>query len=113
LVTSFFSTGCVRISGWRRTCDSVGTNILSAEDDPGERFSVGQLDPGFVTLTLDLTNQDMIATRIVGNVPQRITVMAIRDLNGDGDVEDSGEKTTLFDAGAPVGTDIRAVKLKY
>jgi hypothetical protein len=86
---------------------------LTAQDDPDERVSVGQLDPGFVTLTLDPMTQDMIATRIVGNVPQRITVMAIRNLNGDGDLEDAGEKTILFDAGAPAGTDIRAVKLKY
>ena len=94
----------------------VGTSVLSAQDDPGERIAAGQLPSGFRTLTLDPSDPstgDMITTRIVGNVPQRITVMRLRDMNGDGNVDDEGEQTVIFDAGAPPGRDIRGVLLKY
>jgi hypothetical protein len=91
----------------------VGSSVLSAEDDPGERFAAGQLPSGFRTLTLDPSTGDMISTRIVGNAPQRITVLRAADLNGDGDVDDAGEQTVVFDAGAPPGTNIVDVSLDY
>ena len=56
---------------------------------------------------------DIIATRVVGSVPQRITVMRVADLNRDGDVDDSEEQEIVFDAGAPPGTDTADVLLKY
>jgi hypothetical protein len=90
-----------------------GTTIQTAEDDPGERIPAGQLPDGFNTLRLDPATGDMIATRIVGTAPQHITVMRLDDLNSDGDVDDAGEQTVVFDAGAPPGTDIRGVLLKY
>ena len=55
----------------------------------------------------------MITTRIVGTAPQHITVMRLKDLNMDGDVDDDGEQTVVFDAGAPPGTDIQGVLLNY
>jgi hypothetical protein len=85
---------------------------LTAEDDVGERIAAGQLPSGFTTLTLDSSTGDMITTRIVGNVPQRIIVMRLEDLNADGNI-DAGEQTVIFDAGAPPGTDIQSVRLKY
>ena len=39
--------------------------------------------------------------------------MRLDDLNSDGDVDDPNEQTVVFDAGAPPGTDIQAVLLKY
>jgi hypothetical protein len=91
----------------------VGTTLLTAQDDPNERFAAGQLPSGFVTLSLDHQTGDMITTRIVGIAPQRIMVMRLTDLNADGDVDDGGEQTVVFDAGAPPGTDIRAVVLRH
>ncbi len=90
-----------------------GTTTQTAEDDPGERIAAGQLPIGFNTLRLDPATGDMIATRIVGTAPQHITVLRIVDLNADGDVDDAGEQTVVFDAGAPPGTDIQGVLLKY
>jgi hypothetical protein len=46
-------------------------------------------------------------------VPQRITVMRVADVNGDGDIDDAGEQVIVFDAGAPPGTDAADVLLKY
>jgi hypothetical protein len=93
---------------------------LTAQDDPGERFDAGTLPDedlflpsGFDTLNLDPMTGDMITTRIVGNVPQRIIVLRLDDLNADGDVDDAGEQVVVFDAGAPPGTNIRGVRLKY
>jgi hypothetical protein len=91
----------------------VGSTVLSAQDDADERIAAGQLTSGFDTLTLDLATGDMITTRIVGNAPQRIIVMRLEDLNADGYIDDAGEKTVVFDAGAPPGTDIQGVRLKY
>jgi hypothetical protein len=91
----------------------TGAIPQTAEDDPGERLSAGQLPAGFNTLYLDPLTGDMITTRIVGTVPQHITVMRLTDLNMDGDVDDLNEQTIIFDAGAPTGTDIRGVLLKY
>jgi hypothetical protein len=91
----------------------AGTATQSAEDDPGERIAAGQLPVGFNTLRLDPLTGDMIATRIVGTAPQHITVMRLVDLNSDGDVDDAGEQTVVFDAGAPPGTDIQGVLIKY
>jgi hypothetical protein len=90
-----------------------GTTTQSAEDDPGERVPAGQLPDGFNTLRLDPLTGDLIATRIVGIAPQHITVMRLSDLNSDGDVDDAGEQTIVFDAGAPAGTDVQDVLLKY
>lgn len=90
-----------------------GTTVQTAEDDPGERIPAGQLPEGFNTLRLDLLTGDMISTRIVGIAPQHITVMRLADLNSDGDVDDAGEQTIVFDAGAPAGSDIQDVLLKY
>jgi len=90
-----------------------GETLQTAVDDPGERILIGQLPLGFDQLQLDLATGDVIATRIVGSVPQRITVMRVADRNGDGDVNDSGEQTVVFDAGAPAGTDAADVLLKY
>jgi hypothetical protein len=39
--------------------------------------------------------------------------MRLDDLNSDGDVDDAGEQTVVFDAGAPPGTNIQGVLLKY
>jgi hypothetical protein len=98
----------------------VGTSVETAQDDPGERFAAGLLpDPllllpsGFDTLNLDQMTGDVITTRIAGTPPQRIIVMRLDDLNADGDVDDAGEQTVVFDAGAPPGLDISEVVLKY
>jgi hypothetical protein len=91
----------------------AGQIVQSAVDDPGERISAGQLPVGFNQLQLDSATGDIIATRVVGTVPQRITVMRVADLNGDGDVNDAGEQTVVFDAGAPPGTDTADVLLKH
>jgi hypothetical protein len=90
-----------------------GNTVKNAVDDPGERLPAGQLPSGFATLRVDSATGDMITTRIVGTVPQHIGVMRLRDLNSDGDVNDSGEQTLVFDAGAPPGTNIVDVTLKY
>ena len=90
-----------------------GTTVQTAQDDPGERIPAGQLPDGFNTLRLDPLTGDMITTRIVGTAPQHITVMRLEDLNSDDDVDDVGEQTVVFDAGAPPGTDIQGVLLKY
>ena len=90
-----------------------GTTIQTAEDDPGERIPAGQLPSGFDTLHLDSQTGDMITTRVVGTAPQHITVMRLVDLNSDGDIDDAGEQTVVFDAGAPPGTDIVDVLLEY
>jgi len=90
-----------------------GETIQTAVDDPGERILAGQLPMGFDQLQLDLVTGDVIATRIVGSAPQRITVMRVADRNGDGDVNDAGEQTVVFDAGAPAGTDTVGALLKY
>jgi hypothetical protein len=95
------------------TTTVMGQTIQTAVDDPGERISAGQLPLGFDELRLDFATGDIIATRVVGTVPQRITVMRVADLNSDGDVDDPGEQTIVFDAGAPAGTDIEDVLLKY
>jgi PKD repeat protein len=91
----------------------VGSTVLSAQDDLNERIAAGLLTSGFDTLTLDPATGDMITTRIVGNAPQRIIVMRLEDLNADGYIDDVGEKTVVFDAGAPPGTNIQGVRLKY
>jgi hypothetical protein len=98
----------------------VGVSVQTAQDDPGERFAAGTLpDPvlllpsGFDTLNLDQMTGDMITTRIAGIPPRRIIVMRLDDLNADGDVDDAGEQTVIFDAGAPPGLDIGEVVLKY
>jgi hypothetical protein len=91
----------------------MGTTTQTAEDDPGERLPAGQIPLGFNTLRLDPLTGDMITTRIVGTSPQHITVMRLTDLNSDDDVDDPGEQTVVFDAGAPPGTDIQGVLLKY
>jgi len=91
----------------------MGEMIQTAVDDPGERISAGQLPIGFNRLRLDFVTGDIIATRVVGTVPQHITVMRVADLNSDGDVDDPGEQAIVFDAGAPAGTDILDVLLKY
>jgi hypothetical protein len=91
----------------------VGVSVLNAQDDAGERIAAGLLPSGFNTLTLDPQTGDMITTRIVGKAPQRIIVMRLEDLNADGDVDDAGEQTVVFDAGAPPGTNIQGVRLKY
>ena len=91
----------------------MGQTIQTAVDDPGERIAAGQLPIGFNRLRLDFVTGDIIATRVVGTVPQRITVMRVADLNSDGDVDDPGEQAIVFDAGAPAGTDIQDVLLKY
>jgi len=94
--------------------ESVAGNIVqSAVDDPGERISAGQLPVGFNQLQLDFGTGDIIATRVVGTAPQRITVMRVADLNSDGDVDDAGEQEIVFDAGAPPGTDAADALLKY
>lgn len=90
-----------------------GNTVKNAVDDPGERLPAGQLPAGFDTLRVDSATGDMITTRIVGTAPQHISVMKLRDLNSDGDVNDSGEQTLVFDAGAPPGTNIVDVALKY
>jgi hypothetical protein len=90
-----------------------GNTVKNAVDDPGERLPAGQLPSGFATLRVDSATGDMITTRIVGTVPQHIGVMRLRDLNSDGDVNDSGEQTLVFDAGAPPGTNIVDVTLRY
>jgi hypothetical protein len=90
-----------------------GNTVQNAVDDPGERLPAGQLPSGFGTLRVDSATGDMITTRIVGTAPQHISVMRLRDLNSDGDVDDSGEQTLVFDAGAPPGTNIVDVTLKY
>lgn len=90
-----------------------GETIQTAVDDPGERISAGQLPVGFNQLQLDSVTGDIIASRVVGSVPQRITVMRVADLNSDGDVNDAGEQVIVFDAGAPPGTDTVDVLLKY
>jgi hypothetical protein len=95
------------------TTSVMGETIQTAVDDPGERISAGQLPIGFNRLRLDFATGDIIATRVVGTVPQRVTVMRVADLNSDGDVDDSGEQVVVFDAGAPAGTDIHDVLLKY
>jgi hypothetical protein len=76
----------------------AGQIVQSAQDDPGERVSAGQLP---------------VATRVVGTAPQRITVMRVADLNSDGDVDDAGEQEVVFDAGAPPGSDAADALLKY
>jgi len=91
----------------------AGKIVQSAQDDPGERISAGQLPIGFNQLQLDTVTGDIIATRVVGTAPQRITVMRVADLNGDGDVNDSGEQVIIFDAGAPSGTDAADALIKY
>ena len=91
----------------------MGETIQVAVDDPGERILAGQLPVGFNRLRLDFVTGDIIATRVVGTVPQHITVMRVADLNSDGDVDDPGEQLIVFDAGAPAGTDIQDVLLKY
>jgi hypothetical protein len=91
----------------------AGEIVQSALDDPGERISAGQLPAGFNQLQLDFATGDIIATRVVGTVPQRITVMRVADLNSDGDVDDAGEQVVVFDAGAPAGTDAADVLIKY
>jgi hypothetical protein len=91
----------------------MGTTNQTAEDDPGERLPAGQLPSGFNTLRLDPLTGDMITTRIVGTAPQHIMVMRLNDLNSDGDVDDAGEQTVVFDAGAPPGRNIQDVLLKY
>jgi hypothetical protein len=91
----------------------MGTTSQTAEDDPGERIPAGQLPSGFNTLRLDPLTGDMITTRIVGTAPQHITVMRLTDLNSDGDVDDAGEQTVVYDAGAPPGSNIQGVLLKY
>ena len=90
-----------------------GNTVKYAVDDAGERLPAGQLPGGFDTLRVDSATGDMITTRIVGTAPQHISVMRLRDLNSDGDVDDSGEQTLVFDAGAPPGTNIVDVTLKY
>jgi len=95
------------------TENSAGQIIQYAVDDPGERIAAGQLPVGFNRLHLDAVTGDIIATRVVGTVPQRITVMRVADLNSDGDVDDAGEQAVVFDAGAPAGTDTVDVLLKY
>jgi hypothetical protein len=90
-----------------------GTTTQTAEDDPGERIPAGQLPSGFNTLRLDPLTGDMITTRIVGTAPQHITVMRLKDLNSDGDIDDAGEQTIVYDAGAPPGRDIHGVLLKH
>ncbi|MBW2694185.1 MAG: Ig-like domain-containing protein, partial [Deltaproteobacteria bacterium] len=91
----------------------AGQIVQSAVDDPGERISAGQLPVGFNQLQLDSVTGDIIATRVVGTAPQRITVMRVADLNSDGDVDDAGEQEIVFDAGAPPGTDAADALLKY
>jgi hypothetical protein len=91
----------------------AGQIVQSAVDDPGERISAGQLPVGFNQLQLDSVTGDIIATRVVGTAPQRITVMRVADLNSDGDVDDEGEQEIVFDAGAPPGTDTADALLKY
>jgi len=90
-----------------------GESTQTAVDDPGERILLGQLPLGFDQLQLDLVTGDVIATRVVGSAPQRITVMRVADRNGDGDINDSGEQTVVFDAGAPDGTDAVEALLRY
>jgi hypothetical protein len=90
-----------------------GQVVQTAVDDPGERVSAGRLPIGFNQLQLDYATGDIIATRVVGTVPQRITVMRVADLNSDGDIDDAGEQAIVFDAGAPVGTDTVDVLLKH
>jgi len=87
----------------------MGQTIQTALDDPGERILAGQLPLGFSRLRIDFATQDIIATRVVGTAPQRITMMRVADLNSDGDVDDPGEQTIVFDAGAPAASDIRDV----
>ncbi len=91
----------------------AGKIVQSAVDDPGERISAGQLPVGFNQLQLDTVTGDIIATRVVGTAPQRITVMRVADVNGDGDVDDAGEQVIVFDAGAPAGTDAADALMKY
>jgi hypothetical protein len=95
------------------TTSVAGQTVQTAVDDPGERISAGQLPVGFDQLQLDLVTGDVIATRVVGSVPERITVMRVADLNSDGDVDDPGEQRIVFDAGAPPGTDTVGALLKY
>jgi hypothetical protein len=95
------------------TTTVMGQTIQTAVDDPGERISAGQLPIGFNRLRLDFATGDIIATRVVGTVPQHVTVMRVADLNSDGDVDDPGEQAIVFDAGAPAGTDIQDALLKY
>lgn len=95
------------------TTSVMGETLQTAVDDPGERILAGQLPIGFNRLRLDFVTGDIIATRVVGSVPQRITVMRVADLNSDGDVDDPGEQEIVFDAGAPAGTDTADVLLKY
>ena len=89
----------------------------SIEDDvhlgDSERFVAGQLPAGFNTLRLDTLTGDMISTRVVGNKPQHIQVLRIRDLDLDGNVNGPGEQVIVFDAGAPGNTNIQDVILKY
>jgi len=91
----------------------MGTTIQTAVDDTGERIPAGQLPIGFNRLRLDFATGDIIATRVVGSVPQHVTVMRVADLNSDGDVDDPGEQQVVFDAGAPAGTDIYDALLKH
>jgi hypothetical protein len=95
------------------TTSVAGQTFQTAVDDPGERISAGRLPSGFDQLQLDLITGDVIATRVVGSVPQRITLMRVADLNGDGDVDDAGEQRVVFDAGAPAGTDTVGALSKY
>jgi len=90
-----------------------GQTIQTAVDDPGERVLAGHLPAGFDQLQLDLVTGEILATRIVGSVPQRITVLRVADLTGDGDVDDAGEQRIVFDAGAPEGTDTVSALSKY
>jgi hypothetical protein len=90
-----------------------GQTVMNAMDDPGERLLAGQLPLGFDTLRLDPETGDMFASRIAGTSPQHVSVMRLRDLNSDGDVNDSGERMLVFDAGAPLGTNLVDVTLKY
>jgi hypothetical protein len=92
---------------------SGGVTTKWAVDDPGERILAGQLPIGFDQLHLNPSTGKVMAMRVVGSVPQRITMMLVDDLNGDGDVNDAGEQAVVFDAGAPTGTDIAEIVVKY
>ncbi len=96
-----------------KTTSSGEEAVKNAVDDPGERILAGQLPSGFDELHLNPTTGNVIAVRIVGTVPQHISVMILEDLNGDGDVDDAGEQAVVFDAGAPPGTDAADVLMKY
>jgi hypothetical protein len=95
------------------TTTSMGKTTKRAVDDPGERILAGQLPSGFNRLHLNPITGSVIATRIVGTVPQHVSVMMLKDLNSDGDVNDTGEQVVVFDAGAPSGTDVADILLKY